>query len=707
MKQYSGQIVCLGTYMRSIIIVWIKRNEVFGMRLVIVFFILTSLVQSQPAKSKYLVMPSIFSDNMVLQQKSDVPIWGKAEPDQNVKVTASWGQSMKTTVKPDSSWEVRVKTTQAGGPYLISIAVGDTTIVYRNVMLGEVWVCSGQSNMEIPMQGWPPEYPLDSSAEEIAKANYPDIRLFHVARAFAAAPEFNCTGTWSECSPTNVATFSAVGYYFGRRLYRELHVPIGLIMSVWGGTKIQPWISARYLSTMPYYRPIAQEVYKSAGLVAEQKKWIYSHPSIDVSARKPATRWDGLNFDDSRCSDKNYDDSSWKTIRLPVYWQMTPDGHFNGAVWFRKNIQIPRAWIGSTLVLHLGPIDDMDETWVNGTKVGGILEPNYYAYPRVYEVPGKIVSDTTLTIAVRVLDYGGFGGIWGNGVKMEINPKSDSVQAIPLSGNWKWMPVAEYINGTFYSYSPDGEFYLRPELPFPYTYDTPTVLFNGMIAPLIPYGIRGVIWYQGESNSNLPEDYNNYKYLFPLMIKNWRADWGEGDFPFYWVQIAPFNYGGRSKSYVVRNAQRLALSVPNTGMAVTLDVGTVDNIHPPDKLDVGLRLADWALAKTYGRHIVYSGPLYESMKVKNGKAVISFHDVDGGLVFKPREGKTNFIVAGEDSNFVSAEVKIVGKTLVVYSPKVMHPLAVRYAWGNTEQATLFNKAGLPASTFRTDDWPIR
>ncbi len=675
------------------------------MRLAILLFALTSVVQAQTGSSNYLVMPAIFSNNMVLQQKSDVPVWGKAEPNEKVTVKASWGATASTVVEPDSNWEVHIRTIKAGGPYDMRVTVGKSSIVYKNVMLGEVWVCSGQSNMEIPLQGWPPQYPIENSAREISKANYPNIRLFHVARAFSPTPDFQCVGSWNECNPTTVATFSAVGYFFGRRLYKELHVPIGLIMSVWGGTKIQPWIGEKYLSTIPFYKHAAQQVEHSAGLIAEQARWVRSHGVINLSTRNPDSMYVGLNFDDGMCSERSYNDSSWKTMKLPVYWQYTPDGHFNGAVWFRKHIEIPKTWVGSALVVHLGPIDDMDETWVNGTKVGGILKTGYYAYPRVYDVPASVVTDTSLTIAVRVLDIGGFGGIWGNGVKMKIVRKSDSTQAIPLSGGWKFMPVAEYTDSKFYVYSPDGEFYNRPEIPFAYDNDSPTVLFNGMIAPIIPYGIKGVLWYQGESNSNVPSDYNNYKYLFPLLIKNWRADWKQGDFPFYWVQIAPFNYGENSKSYVIRNAQRQTLSVPNTGMAVTLDIGTVDNIHPPDKQDVGLRLARWALVKDYGKHMVYSGPLYKSIKVEDGKAVISFKDVGGGLVVKPRDGRTNFVIAGEDSNFVKADVKVEGNTLVVSSPDVKHPLAVRYAWTNRAQATLFNKAGLPASTFRTDDWP--
>ncbi|MCL5021435.1 MAG: glycosyl hydrolase family 2 [Bacteroidetes bacterium] len=686
------------------------------MRLVMLLFIFVSLARPQsrgidppnrPDTSlKYVEMPALFSDNMVLQQKSDVPVWGRAAPNQKVTVSASWGRNAETIVKQDSTWMVHLKTIKAGGPYELDITVGDSMIVYENVSLGEVWLCSGQSNMEIPLQGWPPQNPIQNSAEEIDKADYPDIRLFTVARAVSAVPEFNCVGTWSVCTPKTAAKFSAVGYFFGKKLFNELHVPIGLIFSSLGGTKIQPWIAGKYLAQLPSYRPAVREIDSLKGEVVVLNKWIYQHPVIDVGVRDPLHQYDSLNFDDSNCSRTDFDDSAWSSMVLPTDWEATSVGQFDGAVWFRKTIDIPGSWTDSTLVLDLGPIDDMDETWVNGFRVGGLLGGGFWDTPRIYSIPKNVVRDTSLTIAVRVIDTGGGGGIWGGGVKMRIHPEGDTLTCIPLSGEWKFLPVAEYMNSKFYVYGAEGEpFYSRPKVSFPVGPNTPTMLFYGMIAPLIPYRIKGVVWYQGESNSDQPDDYNNYKYLFPLMIGNWRADWHEGDFPFYWVQIAPWNYGAKSKSYVVRDAQRLTLSVPNTGMAVILDIGSLSTVHPPDKQDVGLRLARWALAKNYGKRVVYSGPIYRSMRVKNGKVIISFKYAGGGLVMKPLNGETNFIIAGRDSNFVKAEVKIVGKTLVVCSSSVKHPIAVRYAWGNAEEATLFNKAGLPASTFRTDDWP--
>ncbi len=666
--------------------------------------LLFSVSGAKAAPKSVLVMPSLFSDNMVLQQKSVVPVWGKGEPGQKIYVAGSWGAEAKTAVRLDSSWEVRLRTVKAGGPYVLNVTAGDSTIRYTNVMLGEVWVCSGQSNMQMPLAGWPPLFPLNNASEEIRKAEYPDIRLFTASPKYAVTPQSDCSGSWTECTPKTAAEFSAVGYFFGRKLYSELHVPIGLIWSVWGGTEIQPWIGAKYLSRMASYKDKVETIENSSGLISARMKWIYSHPVLDVASKAPQERWKGLDFDDIRCPEVNYNDSLWRSVKLPDYWiynYENRDGRFIGAVWFRKKVNIPKSWLDSTLVLDLGPIGGMDETWVNGTKVGGILERGYDASPRVYDIPGSVVDDTILTVAIRVPLISSWGGIWGNNVPMEVHPQFDSTQTVSLSGAWKFMPVAQYLHGKYYVFSPDGEIYSRPKLPFAYSENTPTVLYNGMIAPLIPYRIRGVIWYQGESNTNEPYDYKN---LFPLMIKDWRAAWGEGDFPFYWVQIAPYHYGKEANSEVIRNAQRETLSLPHTGMAVTLDIGTPGRIHPPDKQDVGLRLALWALAKQYGENVVYSGPLYRSMKVRGDKVMVSFSHASGGLVFKPLDGDSNFIIAGKDSVFVVGKVKVEGRTLVVYSPRVKHPIAVRYAWGNAQEATLFNKAGLPASTFKTDHW---
>jgi len=634
------------------------------MKLVILFLAMIGAAMAD-SKSDAVVMPSIFSDNMVLQQKSNVQFWGKARPGDSVFINGSWNASAKTKVNDDGLWKTKIKTLKAGGPYEVKVKIGDSTIVYKNVMLGEVWLCSGQSNMEMPLEGWPPQSVIQNSAEEIKNANYPDIRLFNVTRAVSNKPEFNCAGKWTECDSQTAAKFSAAGYFFGREIYKNIKVPVGLISSPWGGTPIEAWISREYLGKLDQYKPVIEKI---ASMDTEVKKlidWIHSHPVIDVSSKDVEHKWENLEFDDSSCSKPEFNDENWKTMKLPVYWESAAIGNFDGIVWFRKKVEIPKEWIGKDLVVELGPVDDMDRSYVNGTLIGGIEKNGFWQQPRVYDVPKELVKDSVLSIAVRVMDIGGGGGIWGNNVKMKIHPKG-SEENISLAGDWKYLPTAEFISDKFYVYKVEGqEFNSRPKSSIDISPNTPTMLYNGMIAPLVSYGIRGSLWYQGETNVGQPD---NYKILFPLMIKNWRDNWGEGDFSFYFVQIAPFDYGESARSYIIREAQFLTLSVPNTGMAVTLDIATVKNIHPPDKQDVGKRLALWALAKNYNKKIIYSGPLYKSIKILKNKAVLSFDEAGKGLIFKESGGETNFLIAGKDKKFFKAEVKIDGKKINCVQP---------------------------------------
>jgi sialate O-acetylesterase len=483
-----------------------------------------------------------------------------------------------------------------------------------------------------------------------------------------------------------------------------LNVPIGLIFSGWGGTKIQPWISGKYLAELAEYKPIAVKISSVSGEVSKLNDWIRSHPEVDINMEDTAHQYENLDFGDSACSTPAFNDNAWRKIALPVYWESTEIRDFHGTVWFRKKNELPRKWLNSRLVIELGPIDDMDACYANGVRVGAMENGGFGRTPRVYPVPKEIVNDTTLTIGLRVIHNDGAGGIWGGGVKMRIHPDGsrDTADCVLLSGDWKYLPVAEYMGSKFYIYKALGEeFYSRPKSEVDIGSNSPTMLFNGMIEPLIPYSIKGVIWYQGESNAGAP---NDYKDLFSLMIKNWRGDWGEGNFPFYYVQIAPYSYGMNTKSQMIRDAQRLTLAEPNTGMAVTLDIASITAIHPSDKQDVGLRLALWALAKEYHKNMICSGPLYKSMKIQKGRVILFFDYAGTGLVFRERNGESNFLVAGKDSMFVKANVEVDGKSLIVYSDGVKDPVAVRYAWTNEAVATLFNKEGLPASTFRTDNW---
>ena len=388
-------------------------------------------------------------------------------------------------------------------------------------------------------------------------------------------------------------------------------------------------------------------------------------------------------------------------MNLPTQWESTEVGNFDGVIWFRKKMDIPDAWKNQNLILSLGPIDDMDRTYVNGKLVGAYESDGYWQTDRIYTVPKELVQSNQLVIAVRVLDNQGGGGIWGTKEKLTIHPESTSA-VISLAGAWKYLPVAEYRGQEFFVFgSSKNNFYQKPQMTVEISANTPTTLYNAMIHPLIPYNIAGAIWYQGESNAGNPKQ---YRALFPLMIKNWRDDWQQGDFPFYFVQIAPYDYGEQTYSELLREAQLKTLSLKNTGMAVTLDVGNPKNIHPGDKKDVGERLALWALAKTYNKKINCSGPIYKSMQVQKDKIVLTFDYAKSGLTIKELNGENNFIIAGKDKIFKKANVKIDGNKLIVSNDEVKNPVAVRYAFTNISEGTLFNKEGLPASSFRTDEW---
>jgi sialate O-acetylesterase len=638
---------------------------------------------------------------MVLQQKTEVKVWGKANSGETIKISASWGVSAEVVVSKDGLWDTKIKTPIAGGPYQISIQSGDTNIVYKNVLIGEVWLCSGQSNMEMPLEGWPPVDTIFNSKQEIKNAGNYDIRLFTVSRAVSNKAEFNVSGEWRKCDSVTAAKFSAAAFFFGKKLFEKLNVPIGLINTSWGGTPIETWTSDKYLRETGIYDSTLDKIISSQKEIKVQRDWIEGHQVIDISKRDLQTKWQNLEFDDSLYSNPAFKDANWKIMNLSIYWEITEVGNFDGIVWFRKKIEIPNAWVNKDLILELGPVDDMDRTYVNGKIVGKTENEGLWQKDRIYKIPKEIINDSLLTIAVRVLDNQGGGGIYGNKSKMKIHPVGDTT-AIPLSGEWKYLPVAEFLDGKFFIYgSRDEEFYKRPVTTVEVSAYTPTILYNAMIAPLTSYAIKGAIWYQGETNTNNPKLYET---LLPLMIKNWRNDWNIGNFPFYYVQIAPYNYGNTTFSELLREAQLKTLSVPNTGMVVTLDIGNPQNVHPGNKKDVGDRLAFWALAKTYNKKLSYSGPLYKTMKVQNNKITLSFDYATGGLLLKPLNGAYNFMIAGEDKVFKKARVKINGNKLAISNPEIKNPVAVRYAWSNIAEATLFNNKGLPASSFRTDNW---
>lgn len=670
----------------------------------VIFLVSFLLVGITALESRALELPAIFGDNMVMQQRTEAPIWGQAGPGEDIEITSSWGQ--KATVKAEGSgeWMTKLKTPEAGGPYEVKIKGKDSEITFKNVLVGEVWVCSGQSNMEMPLMGWPPRDTIKNSTKEIKNANFPEIRLFTVVKSFSTKPREDCKGSWEECRPETAKNFSATAYFFGRKIRKELGVPVGLIHTSWGGTPAESWTAPKYLGKVEGFSDFVANIDKLSSLEDEYIKWLSAYPVIEPESDDERSG-KGVCFGDTNCPLVAFDDCKWKEMSLPTQWENVELGVFDGVVWFRKKISIPESWVGKDLMLELGPIDDIDITYFNGERVGGYESMGFWTAERKYTIPSKLVKKGINVIAVRVVDLQGGGGIYGEEEQMKIYPVKTDAKPVSLSGNWKYLPVAQYREGVFYVFGAEkNDFYTkRPDFKGITAY-TPTALYNAMIVPIIPYGIKGAIWYQGESNVGRHEQ---YKQLFPAMIESWRAAWKQGKFPFYYVQIAPYQYDDKEDpvSAKLREAQLLTMStVPNTGMAVTLDIGDVNNIHPPNKQDVGKRLALWALAKDYGKEdIVYSGPVFKEMIKKGSRITLCFDHVESGLVAKG-DTLTGFKVAEEDSVFVDAEAYINCNTVVLYSKEAYDPVAVRYAFTNGSEASLFNKEGLPASSFRTDDW---
>jgi sialate O-acetylesterase len=670
--------------------------------LILISFVLIGITALE---SKALELPAIFGDNMVVQQKTETPIWGKASAGENIEITSTWGEKTTLKAKNNGEWMAKIKTPEAGGSYELTIKGKNSEITFKNVLIGEVWLCSGQSNMEMPLMGWPPLDTIKDSEEEIKNACHPEIRFFTVSRAVSAKPKEDCKGTWAECSPETAKNFSATAYFFGREIHEKLGIPVGLINSSWAGSPAESWTSPGYIGKVDDFSEFAENLDELASFEAEYIKWLSSHPLIKPVGEDELAGQD-VSFADTSCRLSGLNDCQWKEMCLPTLWENADLGIFDGVVWFRKEINIPKVWEGKDLMLELGPIDDIDITYFNGQKVGAHERMGFWAANRKYKIPSELVKKGRNVLAVRVIDTQGGGGIYGEQEQMKIYPADNkNNQPIKLAGTWKYLPVAQYREGIFYVFGVEKNDFFTTKPAFNgINYHTPTVLYNGMIAPIAPYVIKGVIWYQGESNVGR---HKQYKQLFPAMIKSWRASWKQGNFPFYFVQIAPYIYDGEEDpaSAKLREAQMEAMSsVPNTGMAVTLDIGNVNNIHPPDKIDVGRRLALWALAKDYGKEdIVYSGPIFKEMVKKGSRITLYFDHIGSGLVAKG-DTLTGFKVAEEDKVFVDAEAYIKGNTVIVYSKEAYDPVAVRYAFTNGSEASFFNKEGLPASSFRTDDW---
>jgi len=656
--------------------------KLFKLITIVILFVLTA---ESLAKFE---LPPIIDHYMVLQQNTEANLWGWIEPGEDMEVSPDWlKQSFTAKADKDGRWELKVPTHKAGGPYTITFKSSREVRTIREVMLGKVWICSGQSNMDMPLEKSWAEGVLNYQ-HEIANSNKPLIRLFTFDRWYGSKPKEKFGGRWRPCLPETSGAYSAVAYFFAREITEKLDIPVGLIHTSWGGTPAEAWTSEKVLRTLGDFDKQLDLV--KANLSDEAMHEFYRHMGKWGKILNAAYE-ENLGFARGY-AEPDYNDNNWKIMTLPAYWEDFSSDlkDLNGVVWFRKEVVIPDDWAGKDLILSFASIADCDVTYWNGVEVGrtGYETTSYYAAPRNYRIRGEYVKPGRVVISVRDYDDRGNGGIYGDADKMKISPQDTPEKSIPLNGDWKYFIEVK----------------LSEEPKPPATQNDPSVLYNTMIAPLLSYNIKGAIWYQGESNVGRAEQ---YKKLFPAMIKCWRDDWGLGNFPFYFVQLAPYAYEWSSKDGLayLRQAQfEIMRSVANTGMVVTTDAGNLKDIHPRNKQAVGKRLALWALAKTYGvKDIVWSGPLYKDHKIEGDKIRIFFDHADAGLVCKGNK-LIDFTIASKDRKFVSAEARIEGSTVVVYADEVKIPAAVRFGWANVSEPNLFNRESLPAGPFRTDNW---
>jgi sialate O-acetylesterase len=619
-----------------------------------------------------VLLPSVISSNMVLQRNTTAPLWGWALPGSVVSVKTSWNSKTSiTTAGEDGRFMVKVKTGNAGGPYTIQISAGRDTETVNGVLLGEVWLCSGQSNMWWPLGPHQGLTQIEGGKAEVDLPSNPNLRFFTVGQANSSEPQKNCKGSWLESTSEAKHNISASAYFFGKALETKLKVPIGLIVSAVGGTESELWTSREKLMTIPEF---ARRIEPVPGALAEFQKQdrIYK----DAVAKLDSGRNTYIKTD--------FEDTAWQTSEEPSAWSTNSLKSYDGVVYYRKSIQLTSSQAAGAATLELGSIDDNDVTYLNGRVIGATED---YSVNRSYRLSAGTLVEGTNVIVVRIEDTGGDGGFYSSADALRIKLGDGSV--FPLTGTWKW------------HFGPGSA-----DIPARPTNNVPnhSTLYNGMIAPLIPYAIKGAIWYQGESNVSRAMQYRT---AFPAMIQDWRTRFGRGDFPFYFVQIAPFPYSNNGASCELREAQTLTLKLlKNTGMAVISDVTpNVNDIHPSKKREVGDRLALLALSRLYGfRQADDQSPTYRSMKVEGSTIRITFNNLPNGFL-REKMKVEGFTISGASRRFYPADAIIDGKSIVVSAKEVQEPLAVRFLWTDTAMASLFSSGGLPVSSFRTDNWP--
>lgn len=628
------------------------------------------IISSCPAQIR---LPQLIRDSMVLQRNSPVVIWGWASSGETININFN-GKSKHTVASQDGNWRVKLPAMKAGGPYEMRIH-GKNNIVLKDILIGDVWLCSGQSNMVHQMGIHNVTY-----ADDIAKANYPEIRQFWVpaATSLRGLKDQLTGGSWKSTNSKDVNDFSAVAYFFARDIYTRHHVPIGIINSSVGGTPIEAWMSEEGLKNFE----------SAVSVINRNKDTAYvrsvNRQQVAASAKQEADK--GLN-DSVKWFDPAYSLKNWHNINIPGYWEDQGIRDLNGVVWYRKEIDLPASSAGKEAKLFMGRIVDADIAYINGRQIGS----TGYMYPqRRYTVPAGLIKSGKNTIVIRVQNnYGKGGFVPDKPYYLQVGEEK-----IDLKGDWKYK-VGQVFRPVEGNGSPGG---ISEQ-------NQPTALYNAMIAPFKKYAIKGVLWYQGESNIGNAQQYGK---LLPALISDWRKQFSFEGLPFYFVQLPNFGDASylpvESGWAVLREAALKTLKVPHTGMAVTIDLGEWNDIHPDNKKDVGERLALIARHYNYGeRDLVFSGPLYESSKIQGNKIILSFTNVGSGLISIDGEELSQFAIAGEDEKFVWAKARITGDQVEVWSDEIPEPKYVRYAWSdNPVDPNLYNAEKLPASPFRTD-----
>lgn len=649
-------------------------------------------------------LPRIFSDHAVLQRSDEVPVWGKGTPGESVIVTLG-PATAQAAAGPDGKWKAVLNLKDMGpGPYDL-VVQGRNTITVRDVLVGEVWLCSGQSNMDFPLGSFP-----IAKTEAPVSAN-PNLRQFLVKRSPSADPLDDVEGEWMAAGPATSGKFSAVAYFFGKQVQKELGGPVGLVNSALGGTMIEAWMSRDALASDPVLKAGADKA-------RNDRRAFDQYAELYRAWQRKYGREDKKQGEPAAFAGANVDTSDWKPVTLPGFFAEAglPEA---GAIWVRRKVVAPSPpdiAPKKGVDMFLDNIRDANEVYWNGRQVG---KSGVDSVVHRYGVKGELVNEGDNVLALRIFSACESGGVAPGGQRFQGNHAS-------FKG--EWLARVEYAFPPLDA-AARAEFPKRPATPID-AQNVAGYMYDGMIQPLIPYAIRGVIWYQGEGNWNRGYQYRTE---FPALITGWRARWDRGDLPFYYCQIA--NLGAHSRQpektslfAEVREAQSMALSLPNTGQAVLIDVGEEEDIHPADKMSVGDRLARIALARTYGRDVAYSGPIFDSMTIEGDKARIRFKHADPGLVARPmpetyapssksprmvplvrnspQSELEGFAVYGENKKWEWADARIDGDTVLVWSDAVSKPVAVRYAWAQNPFCNLYNAAGLPAGPFRTDDFPL-